>query len=59
MNALSGEIWIGPLWLVDRKSWMGGRSRTLAPPRGAAWIVDRLSGNFPLGEGGFWAREMN
>jgi hypothetical protein len=24
-----------------RKRWMGGRSRTLAPPRGAAWIVDR------------------
>ena len=26
----------------DRKRWMGGRSRTLAPPRGAAWIVDCL-----------------
>jgi hypothetical protein len=26
----------------DRKRWTGSRSRTLAPPRGAAWIVDRL-----------------
>jgi hypothetical protein len=25
----------------DRKRWTGSRSRTLAPPRGAAWIVDR------------------
>jgi hypothetical protein len=25
----------------DRKSWTGSRSRTLAPPRGAAWIVKR------------------
>jgi hypothetical protein len=25
----------------DRKRWTGGRSRTLAPPRGAAWIADR------------------
>ena len=24
----------------DRKRGTGGRSRTLAPPRGAAWIVD-------------------
>lgn len=24
----------------DCKRWTGGRSRTLAPPRGAAWIVD-------------------
>jgi hypothetical protein len=24
--------------LGDRKRWTGGRSRTLAPPRGAAWI---------------------
>jgi hypothetical protein len=28
----------------DRKRWTGSRSRTLAPPRGAAWIVDRDPG---------------
>ena len=28
---------------ADRKRGTGGRSRTLAPPRGAAWIVDCFS----------------
>lgn len=38
----------GP-WLCGaggRKRWTGGRSRTLAPPRGAAWIVDRFTSGF-------------
>lgn len=39
---LPGEIGSGTKVLEDRRSWMGGRSRTLAPPRGAAWIVDPL-----------------
>jgi hypothetical protein len=30
------------LTLVDRKRWTGGRSRTLAPPRGAAWMSQSL-----------------
>jgi len=38
---LSGENWIA-LLSGGRKRWTGSRSRTLAPPRGAAWIVNRL-----------------
>jgi hypothetical protein len=36
---LSGEqLGRSAMVLVDRKRWTGGRSRTLAPPRGAAWM---------------------
>ena len=45
---LSKSVWRrldqGVQDLGDRKRWMGGRSRTLAPPRGAAWIADRPRG---------------
>ncbi|KAJ4990683.1 hypothetical protein SVAN01_03914 [Stagonosporopsis vannaccii] len=44
---IAGQVLL-PVWrkwvkhgsAADRKRWTGGRSRTLAPPRGAAWIVD-------------------
>jgi hypothetical protein len=39
-ECLSGEDGSLASLSGDRKRGTGGRSRTLAPPRGAAWIVD-------------------
>jgi hypothetical protein len=42
--------WVRYESAADRKRWTGGRSRTLAPPRGAVWIVFTIL---------MWNRETN